>query len=260
MAVRGIGIIPKGHDLANLVELKGASVFPNLQNSIRSAANMVLKEWVSRIDSSNAKEGWKRKYREAVQVESMSGLSATVSAEGLYPWLVENGREAWSIKEALLNGPRAQIVKRGKNKGKRYNRVFIEKFTPKAKGSNKMTAAQYEVAKTMGRGETFKKRVISMAAGIKGSAPNTKFESRIKKMAKERMSPDLARMMRVGEERQHQYGTFYNVSEDSQGWEYPDIQAVPIFDDLFNDMTDKITDKLADGLMKDLVAGMDRLK
>ena len=255
-----ITVIPKTHIVSEAIQVLGTSVVPNLQRSVKEAANLVLEEWVTELDKSSAKEGWKRLYREAINIDPQgSPLETSVTAEGLSVNLVEDGVRSFSIKDGLLNGPRAKISK----KGKVYTTVFIRKFGAGARKAPKsrMTPMVHKLASTLAKGETIRSRIVSLQRRIASGEKVTGVEKRVVDLASQRKLPShIERIQKVGKSGHIHYGSFVRVSEDSSGWMYPNIPAVPVYDVVFDKVTEKVIEKVQEGLMKDMDSGLKVLK
>lgn len=244
-----VKIIPDIKAITDMFELIGQDIEPSLENALDLAADIALETWLDTLESSSAKEGWKKMYREAItEEEGTSENERVLSAEGLYVNLVEDGVKSWSIKDALLNGPNAKQGKNGK-----YANVFLRKGVPGSKGPT-MSSSVHSIAKTLGRGETLSSRIKSMSDKIgKGAVAKKK---KIKALRESIKGSKDERLQKVGATGHSAYGTFLRINEKSKGWMYPNVQSVPVYEMTTEKANPQIKKIFDDVLMNTLETGL----
>jgi len=146
---------------------------------------------------------WGARAASTLRYEDESGgglISADESHDNaMFYNMVENGVSGWSIKDALLSGPRAKTAA----DGSKYATVPLRWRTP---GDTKQSGS---FAGTM-----------------------TEDAHALAKAGKAVTSGPLKGLKRYGGEQHSQYYTFLTCAESSTGWQYPDIPATPVFDDV----------------------------
>lgn len=251
-------ILQQQESLAKMINLIGGKNLPGLQMAVRKAANIVLRTWIEKIGQADTKEGWKRRYKQDVNIDrQIDPLKVSVSASGLFMNLVEEGVKRFSIKDGLLNGPHARINK----KGEPYNIVFFRAGTPKAHSISPMPVGIYKVAKKLDKKDVEKRyRVI----GVGGKTPLMKggnLQERTKTKTKQLKRKDkYGGLVKMGSLGHTQYGTFRVVSKNSKGWIHPGVPAAPVFPKLEDAVHKKVKKLLQEGLLKDIESGINFLE
>jgi len=234
-----INILPEGSSLKKLLELHGRKLYPAIKNAVAAAARLVQAQWITNVNNSGAKEGWKRRYVDAVTArEGDTDMEAFVEAKGMFVNFVENGIKSFDMKPGLLNSPKAKTSK----KGIRYMIVPFQYGIPGTQHIKNMPPEVYSAIRSLSSGSSLGARVIS-ALKEKGTK-NPEFYQGLTK---------------VGEEGHHQYFSFRVVSAKSKGWIYPIIAKVPIYDDTKKDIVNKVLPIVHEGLMKDLESEVGRI-
>ena len=227
-----VTLIPTGHSLNKVVNTLGAKMFPYLVNGVRKAANMVMREWIKRVNDSSAKEGFKRAYSDSIHLEpGANELSASVVAEGMQVGFVEDGIKRFDMKPGLLNSPKAKTNK----KGEPYMIVSFRHGAPGTKHIPNMPREIHKAMQTI-KGQSLIQSRIRTIPGLETMDIPGKYKG----------------MVRMGKRGHEQYRTFRVVTSKSKGWWYPGISKVPIFDRMSNDMKSKVKETMQDGLIKDL--------
>jgi len=267
-----VSIVPKGSSIGRIISLLGSGYFPNLVKSIKHAANMVQKEWILKLNASSAKAGWKRRYAEAINIESSNNpLSATVSAEGRYVAFVEKGIARRDMKPALLSGPKARQGKNGP-----YNIIFFRKGVPTTQTMPTMPKNVYQSMRELNSvNPSLSYRTIGIGAPMrmKGDSADIRTQkvraSSLLKRIHSKGTPKLESeedvgefegLMKMGAKGHSQYGTFRVVSKKSKGWIYPGVPKVSVFEPMANSVTPKVKEILQQGLAKDLKQGAEYLE
>lgn len=92
-------ILEQQSGIARLINILGEKGFPSLVNSIKMAANEVMREWINQVKNSNTKSGFKRRYIEAINLDRENRpLESTVSAKGKFVNFVEDGIKRFDMK------------------------------------------------------------------------------------------------------------------------------------------------------------------
>jgi hypothetical protein len=261
-----LSIVPWQSEAAELITLLGSEIVPSLSKAVRKSANMILREWTTRVRNSPAKEGWKRNYASAIQVvETGDPLSVSVEVENMYANFVEDGIKRTDLKKALLAGPNAKTFDKS---GEKYNIVFFEKKTPGAKGPA-MPKNVYEAAKAldtyippMYRKGSNKYRVnkgrneMNMQSKRASDLSNRIVSGSTRRLVGPKVPDEYKGLVKTGKKGHTQYGTFRMVTENSQGWIRKRIPKVPIFRPMVEAMGPMIKEVLSKGLEKDLVGGL----
>jgi len=256
-----IYLTQEGTPLSDLISILGSKRLPGLVQSIRIATNEVMREWVKSVENSNAKDGWKRKYKESINIDKQTDpMEASVSAKGMFVNFVEKGVKRFDMKPGLLHGPHA----RRNEKGEPYNIIFMRKFTPAAHQVSAMPKAVYAVVKKLDKNDIRKRYRVT---GIHGTTPlmsGTSLQSRVytkPAVYKGASGKDIyGGLVKTGSPRHTVYGTFRIVSKNSTGWIYPGAQAVPIYPNLKRRMNKKVKDILQSGLKLDIEEGLNFIK
>jgi len=247
-----IFIIKRGEALGKLINLIGAENLPGLTRSIKIAANETLREWVKMVDSSSSKEGWKKKYRDSINIDAQENpLEVSVSASGMFVNFVEDGVKRFDMKIGLLNGPKVRF----NDKGEPYNIVFFRKGVPTSTRVNPMPKPIYKMAKKLGKSDIMKRyRVVGIGD------EKRKLYTKADKLKGKSRDDIYGGLLKTGSPGHSVYGTFRIVSKRSVGWIYPGVPASPVYSKLEMVLQPKIKRILKEGLLEDIKAGVDFLK
>lgn len=251
-------ILEQQSGIAKLINILGEKGFPSLVNSIKMAANEVMREWINQVKNSNTKSGFKRRYIESINLDRENKpLEASVSAKGKFVNFVETGIKRFDMKPGLTQGPHSRVS----NKGIRYNIIFMRKGTPGAQHISNMSREMYTTVKKLDK-EDIKRRFRTIGIGNKvdfesGSYSRKIYSSKYGRYENKGKKDVYGGMVKAGSPRHTQYGVFRVVSENSQGWIYPGIPASPVFSRMSMKMIPIVKSMMQDGLTKDLQTGLE---
>jgi hypothetical protein len=212
-------MLPDENKLKELLALLGSKVFENVSSHyILNFSNYVLRTWSTMIMSSNAKDGWKKRYSNSLRIDFKNRFNYEISTNDMFAGFVENGIKRWDMKNppnggGLLNGSRTKHNK----KGEPYNIVMFQKGTPLSQGLDAMPGVVYESAKKLSYGSSLKNIVnASSSGGEKGKNTNNK-------------KSNYSGLTKLGQSGHTSYGSFRVITKKSLGWIYPSIAPTPIY-------------------------------
>jgi len=177
--------------------------------------------------------GWGTKYAQAIKYKTGINeveiyidekMTDKVSRKPLFMFamMMEKGVKSWSIKNALLA---SEKVKEGKDGIKYITVPFAVRTPAKASAGNmaskfggrEMTSEMYKIVQSGGKLQSGTISVRGKELSIAGLSryTNRQFHS--------------------------QYGIFRRVSENSKGWQYPDIPAEPVYPKVLNHVNEQIS-------------------
>lgn len=242
-----------------LMRMLGAKGLPGLSQSIRRAANFVQTEWVTGVNASHSKDGWKNHYVNAIHMTDIRPLSVTVTAEGTpftrYAKFVESGVPRRDMKPSLINGPHSR-----QGKGGRYNIIFMRKFTPGSKSPQQMSPEVYARAKKLDFYDVKKRyRVTGVGSDIDMGGGTVKRKTYTRGKSLPRGEADnMGGLVKTGSRGQTQYGTFRVVSwrSPANSWIYPQVPATPVFQPLLSRIRGATVKMMQTGLAMDIEAGV----
>ena len=248
-----VGVAPQA--VMKLLRVLGAEEFPALKNAILKSGNHLLRKWVDTVKNAKSKEGWKRKYMEAIQLSRTGPLTISVMAEkNLYVSLVEEGRRRMDMKdpgEGWLSGEKVKTNK----KGQPYLVIPFRHGVPGSR-RNPMPKSVHDKIKSM-TGDEISRRYRVAGATASGRKRYTGMPARfgatgMPKLKKHHTASIYAGMVRTGGARHGQYYTFRVLSVRGRGWIIPAVPAAHAFDKVGKSVGPEIKKILADGLKKDL--------
>jgi hypothetical protein len=183
--------------------------------------------------------GWGNKYAQAISIRGKGETSEVFLDKSIldkstkkhkpffmFAMMMEEGVKSWSIKKALLASEKAKYSKANHIK---YIIVPFPVATPRREGQGKMsqqfggremTAAMYKIVKSGGKLPSGS--VLPSGQNVSGL---TKY-----------ITPQL----------HSGYGIFRMVSENSEGWQYPDIPSEPVFPSVVKEVSKKIESVISD--------------
>jgi hypothetical protein len=200
---------------------------------LQSLTNDIAETWRKKVKESSAKEGWKQKYANSIQINQTSPYSTEIFTINKFSFFVEKGVESFDMKQK--RGPKGGLLfspqpKHPERVGK-YRIVFMQKGTPEAQHINPMPNIVYTKVKKLPFGKSLVNTVnIS-------SNKNSKMTSKQKKDLSKGYYEGLTKLRQKG---QTVYGTFRIISKNSRGWIYPKISKVEIFPKIVEMLPQKI--------------------
>ncbi len=242
-----VGMVPSGNWFREFSNIFGSQSNNDvLARSVRRSANLVMRTWVTMLDESAAKPGWKDRYRESIKMEDGGDYaSMTIFTESKFASFVEDGIKSFDMKEGLLSGPKARMGKDGTP----YTIVPFRHSTPGAKG-RPMPKEVYDLAKGLDASVvTGTGKIFNTVRGDKMRAKTYKWGQRLDHQNKRYKG--MTRMeQQVKGGSQSQYFTFRVVSAKAVGkWIYPDVPAVKVF----GPMSDKVRPQINEIMQKAVI-------
>lgn len=173
--------------------------------------NDTKEEW--KQEALDSGTGWGKYYAEAIKMKGTGDggevyIDESLKKPFMFSMMIEKGVKSWSIKNALLASEKA---KTGKD-GIKYIIVPFPVATPRKATQGK------QLSKFGGREMTSEVHNLVKSGG------------RAPKGATDISGQDISGLSKWKTDQRHeQYGIFRVVSEKSQGWQYPDTPATPVF-------------------------------
>lgn len=237
-----------------------------VSEALSHTASKLARRWRQRVDESEAKTGFKRRYRESIQMDVLSPTRVRVSARGKFVSFVEKGIKSFDMKPGLLAGNRARMSQDGYP----YNIIAFRHGTP---GSTRapMSAATYREVRAipmeqrmvrvgMGRRKNVRGDWVAQPVyrpgygrtGDTGPAPRTAGQG--KWYQHRHRAGAEAGMVKTGAPGHTGYVTFRVVSARSRtrSWRYPGIPAAPIFPKINADAPELIKNSFTASILRSL--------
>lgn len=182
--------------------------------------------------------GWGSKYAPAIKYK-VSGATGEVYLDEsvmdkqsnkpniMFAMMMEKGVTSWSIKDALLKSEKAKIS----SDGIKYIVVPFPVATPRTDSGTKMSSH-------FGKREMTQEIHSIVKAGGRMPAGTT-LES----------GQDVGGLTKYNTRQYHdQYGFFRCVTSKSEGWQYPDVPAEPVFPAVLNEVNKMVSQLISDFL------------
>jgi len=217
--------------------------FYNIVNEVNGSMPDIMQILGKRISEQwkeLAKEGerWGSKYAKAIKYKVEGTTVDVYLDEGLidkgskkpyfmFAMMMEQGVKSWSIKDALLASEKAKTSK----DGIKYMVVPFPVSTPRKAGQGtmqnkfgkrEMTREMYNIVKSGGKLKTGTVNAYGKDVDVSGLV---KYQTR---------------------QLHSQFGIFRAVSEKSSGWQYPNVEADPVFPQVLAEVNNQIRDLLTD--------------
>lgn len=207
---------------------EGVAAGVDIANAVVSAVHSY---WANLAQSTH---GWGSRYARALVMKpATQGTAAEVyldddNPDAMFGYMMENGVNSWSIRDALMQSSHAQVSQRT---GLKYMRIPFRYRVP---GAQKATSGfagvmDKDIYERVLSGETID------AATATGMG-----------------QPNMAGLKRYGAGGHSQYLTFRTVTEKSPGWKYPRQPKRPVFS--------KVLDYVEKAIEIAIAAYMERLE
>ncbi len=247
-----IFLIEENNQVRKLINiLQKKNKLPNLSNAITITAPKVLqREWSEEIQKSSTKQGWKKYYIDAININVKDNFNSEVSVDenNKFVNFVEDGIKRFDMIPGLINGPRSKISK----EGNRYNIIFMRKGIPGTQHIPNMPEAIYKKIKKVAITQKSKREDSKYKAVLTGLRGSKKKRTKGKASIYEGLT-------KIGSKGQSKYGTFRVVTKNSTGWIYPGVPPTKIFNTVKRKIKPKIEKILKEGLVLDIQAGLEYL-
>lgn len=228
-----------GDEIVNSIESSladaGADLTDETVEKIIAAINFAIPGFVELTingteemwkDAAKSAGGWGSKYAKAIKSQYENGTGRVFLDDSsidpqskkpnlMFAKMMEGGVQTWSIKDALLKSDRAKI---GKD-GIKYIIVPFPVATPRRKGQGHMQSY-------------FGGRVMSSEIHelVKGGERAPAGSTVTVTTAHKTSEVNIEGLTRYNTRTRHsQYGIFRRVSQNSKGWQYPNVSPRPIF-------------------------------
>lgn len=202
----------------------------HIDNCLPGLIGLIVSEgkenWIQEALSAG---GWGKKYAEAIRGES-KGLDGTLFIDEemkdkgsnktnfMFAMMMEKGVSSWSIKDALLKSEKAKDGFDGNGKAIRYIVVPLPVSTPRKEGQGTMSSefGGREMSKEM-------YKIVKSGETLGAGSVNVTTVSGTKQVNVSGLTKFKTAQLHSG------YGIFRCVTSNSKGWQYPGIEAQPIF-------------------------------
>lgn len=215
----------KTRDLVGDISLIAEATIVQLENAIAIVAKNAYAEAVRQAQA--RLKTTQRDYIRALQLNDLGDNIYILSLEGKHANSIEAGFAGFDMKPGLLNGPKAKIVKSGKNKGKKYATVPFF-YQPKGKSplSEKGEMLRREVQRLIKENKTGN-TILNPSTG----RPVQGYAARFKNTGVKDLE-GLVKIQKTYDKRtQSTYMSFRRVSEnsDKSKWIHPGYTGAKIF-------------------------------